>query len=442
MKKSGIFAVVALASGVLWAEMSITVNRVQQRYPWNGLVDIDYTLDVGDPTQYDAGQYFVRFTLTENGKSQVLKAFLDTHHLYNASNGSHRATWNSSAEGSESSFFTKSAKLKAELVFDGGLKRDQPYGGWYTVITLAGSPFPVADEFVPDPSVFTNDVYKTEKLVLRRVTKGEFLMGAPEFELERPWPDNIKKFMGQETQHQVKLTKDFLLGIFEVTEGQWARVMGGGEVNSKRPKANINYNDLRGMYTDPKVYADAAAGSFLQILNAKTQKRFDLPTEAQWEYACRAGTLTCTYIGAYGERLREIAWFSEMGMQAPDFNEPQEVGLLAPNAWGFYDIIGNVWEIARDRVFQTEYTRANYNDWLDNYGRLPGESIPEISVDPISDVRGRVPSPENSTAPLRGGCYDNPAFSSRAACRPVQNRVDLPGGWKSVGFRLSMTIDE
>ena len=182
-----------------------------------------------------------------------------------------------------------------------------------------------------------SDVCRTKELWLKFVPSGEFRMGSPESEYGRGT---------REVAHQVSLTKGFYVGVFELTRKQYELIMGTAPASSDDdlcPVTKVTFDSLRGTSEGANWPADdeVDAGSFMGILRAKTGLRFDLPTEAQWEYACRATTTTAFNNGKNLDddlNLFEIAYYKE------NAGCPQKVGSLSPNAWGLYDMHGNVWE--------------------------------------------------------------------------------------------------
>jgi formylglycine-generating enzyme required for sulfatase activity len=295
--------------------------------------------------------------------------------------------------------------------------------GDYLVVDLSGGPsaesYPVT--YLDDvPGGGWTDEYKTAKLVLRRIpaTATDFTMGSP--------TDELGRFSG-ETQHQVTLTSDFYLGVFEVTQRQWELVTGdkpsyfnNATYYESRPVEQVSYYDVRenpdnsaispNWPASTQVHAD----SFMGKLRAKTGlSGFDLPTESQWEYACRAGTATALNSGydltstSQDYRMDQVGrnfyngdWNSSQGCE-PSAGTAT-AGSYLPNAWGLYDMHGNVWE------------------WcLDWYGTYPG-----IVTDPKGASSG-------SHRVIRGGSWINNANSCRSA-----DRDDDPDGRSiSIGFR-------
>ena len=162
---------------------------------------------------------------------------------------------------------------------------------------------------------------------------GEFLMGSPEDEAYRG---------DDETQHRVTLTRGFWLAKTETTQGQWERVMGENPSDSlgeDLPVETVSWDDVQG---------------WLEKMNEKTPLPSDwkwaLPTEAQWEYACRAGTES-----AFAGDLDEMAWYGENSGSSTN-----PVGTKKANAWGLHDLHGNVWEWCSD--WHKDYSSGSSSD--------------------------------------------------------------------------------
>ncbi len=209
------------------------------------------------------------------------------------------------------------------------------------------------------------------------IPAGSFKMGADNGETdERP-------------VHQVTFSKAFYLGKYEVTQGQWQAVMGknpslfGGDSN--RPVDQITWED---------------AQAFLTKLNAmEGGKLYRLPTEAEWEYAARAGSTTIFYFGNDPKQLGEHAWY-----RGNSGHQTHPVGQKKPNAWGLYDMLGNVWEWVQD--------------WE---GKYP--------ANPVTDPKG----PESGTYRMRRGCAWN---NEPNVCRTT-NRYSVVGYRDDfLGFRV------
>lgn len=216
---------------------------------------------------------------------------------------------------------------------------------------------------------------------------GTFTMGSPENEVGRD---------DDETQHTVTLTEGFWLSTFEVTQDQWLDVMESNPSSTDggdHPVESVSWNDVQ---------------EFLINLNAaKATEAYRLPTEAQWEYAYRAGTATRFYWGedSDGTETGDHAWYSDNSGSAT-----RSVGGKEPNAWGLHDMSGNVWEFCQDL-----------------YGEYPEDAV----TDPEGPDTGQFRT-------MRGGSIFNDRKFCRAAERQTVNPNSAIG---TVGFRLVRSQD-
>lgn len=345
MEKNGMTKAVAVAvvlwCAAAWGAVGVTNVTVQQRYPWNGLVDIDYEVISDDaeadvyvqPTGWDGdlGKVVPMGKLSGEGASGPVKA------------GKHRMTWDMGSEHQDFHSSDFSVQMRA---FSGAprylvVDMSSGTGGGWTVSGL---------NEVPEGG--WTDEYKTTKLVLRLILPGTFVMGSPEDELGR---------YSNETQHEVTLTRAFYIGVFEVTQKQWQLAMGsnpsyyGGDA---RPVEHVSYNMIRGTVAGTNWPTDGSvdASSFMGVMRENTGMTFDLPTEAQWEFACRAGTTTALNSGKDLTSTNTCPNVAEVGRYKNNQNDGKggypsyhtKVGSYLPNAWGLFDMHGNVQEWCLD----------------------------------------------------------------------------------------------
>jgi len=199
------------------------------------------------------------------------------------------------------------------------------------------------------------------------IPAGSFTMGSTEGSDEQP-------------THTVTITQPFLMGKYEVTQAQWQAVMGANPSyftgNPNRPVDNVSWNDCQ---------------AFIAAINALEQGTFRLPSEAEWEYACRAGTTTKWSFGDNDELLVDYAWYSGNSLDIS-----HAVGQKLPNAWGLYDMHGNLWEWCQDRY---------------------GEYTADAELDPQGPSTGM-------SRVLRGGGWDCYSWNCRSSYRIFDNPDD------------------
>ena len=309
--------------------------------------------------------------------------------------------------------------------------------------------YPAVD-FLPG-GLFANQNYRTTKLVMRKImAKGvEWTMGSTPLEtMRQDW---------REATHQVTLTNNYYIGVFEVTQAQWDLVQPNRLAPSKfnnpsyramRPVENVCYNELRLRGNSAPATADQIAGnswpkdpnpsSFLWLLRTKSGIDFDLPGDAQWEFAARAGNGDTKWGDGSAilnsdedENLAKQGRYERNGGTVldgssyvkPDYACGTEhgttiVGSCLPNAWGLYDMHGNVWEWC--------------NDWHMGDIRAFGG---KVNIDP-SNPGNPLSGSNDGTRIIRGGDWSSTAGYCRSASR---SRSDPTGRGDHLGFRLVCT---
>jgi len=260
------------------------------------------------------------------------------------------------------------------------------------VATLARSVPIHAQEKKDPPKHYTNNL----GMKFTWIPPGSFMMGSPKEEKER-LPD--------ESQHKVTLTKGFYMGVYTVTQEQWQAVMGNNPSHFKGeknlPVEQVSWNDCQ---------------EFIKKLREKDKdkKAYRLPTEAEWEYSCRAGTTTPFHFGEtistdqanyYGEA---VYGNGKVGVYR---KKTTPVGTFPANAWGLHDMHGNLWQWCQD-WYAAEYPK---ND--------------------VTDPQG----PEKGTLRvLRGGSW----YSYPEYCRSAFRFRYVPGGRSGIyGCRLCFCLD-
>ena len=288
------------------------------------------------------------------------------------------------------------------------VNKTQHDGNYSLVVTNDfGSMTTQATSLVVDSTLHAHTVPSANNLEMIFCPPGTFTMGSPTTEADRGL---------DETQHQVTLTNGFYLGKYEVTQAQYETVMTGNSEglnakpskwpnNNDRPVERVSWNDIQ---------------VFLSRLNDMEQTagrlpagwKYVLPTEAQWEYACRAGNTTAYSWGNdINSTLANYNWDGG-AHSGSDFKQTCDVGMYDPNSWGFFDMHGNVWEWV--------------HDWKADY---PGRA----EINPEGPASG-------SSRVLRGGSWFSGGTNLRSAERNSQtpDRHNPPlHGHDFTGFRLA-----
>jgi len=234
------------------------------------------------------------------------------------------------------------------------------------------------------PPVLTNSVGMSLKFIK---TGSSFLMGAD------------SEARADQKPHSVRLTQPFYIGVYQVTNAQWRQLMGVSPGQSKQdawPVEQVSWHD---------------AAKFCRELSSLPEEKragrvYRLPTEAEWEFVCRAGSSTAYSFGDEEALLHDYAWFKENSG-----GHAQPVGKKKPNAWGIFDMHGNVCEWC--------------SDWYADY---PDDSI----TDPLGPSEG-------TDRVLRGGGWDNDAQWCLAAWRNATNPSDSADG---LGFRIALSQEQ
>ena len=352
IKKTVMLCVVALAisaSAIDYVEV-IDVSA-RQRYPWNGLVDLDFALDSKTTEPYRMCVY----AYDNDGKTNLPVKTVCTEGISFKENPcmvareTRRIVWDAGAD------LTDGFKCTNVLVTCRDERMEPDYKRYMIIDLSEGSSatrYPIAYTNCPPVGGWT-DEHKRTKIVLRKVDAGSYLMGSNDAEPGRG---------DDEIQHMVTITKPYYLSIFPITENQYYQVLGSG-TRTMFPK-RMNWGAVRGWdisasssgalklvkdsdggggyyHVDFTVTQEATAGSycwpdksavdaasFMGKIRDRTELLVDLPTEAQWEMACRAGSLTPLNVGVVDSPENRMHVVSKSGV----------VGLSMPNALGIYDM--------------------------------------------------------------------------------------------------------
>ena len=409
----------AFAAAVACAAGAFTVSDVsaRQRWPWNGLVDVDFK--IGGSSVADLFKVEVRATYAGGAKKLIGRTYLEEPLR---GPGWNRITWDLGADCPE----FKTEDLQVAVVATPVSQAQIDAQDVYMVIDLASGPnstrYPVRYTTTAPTLVPTNDYVacaadpnRTTKLWLKRVPACHFPFGGTS--------TGATKEVGY---FEVYLSP-YYIGIFELTQGQWNLVMdtwpsvfSNTTYRAARPVSNVNYEDVIGHNNWPsnKTVGDE---TFVGRMRARTGlATLNLPTESQWEAACRAGRRLSSNTSAKFRYKSDTTDY----MAGPETGTAL-VGSYPPNAWGFYDFYGNVHEMSLDAYATSDDLQTLYAERYGADGQI---------IDPIG------PS-VNATAryhATRGGAFYNSEYCNNYS-RNYGNRSETGTRHRGIGLRIAVS---
>lgn len=378
----------------------------RQRWPWNGKVDIDYTLNSSSAGAVFSVQFFGRVGSGEPFALSTVEG--DGQYGLIIGSGSKRLTWDSTADLGHT---VDSSAAKVAVY-----AQDVTGNATYLVFDLTSN---TVGYSTTAPSAAEGAVTKLSQVWFRRVEAGTFKMGSNSND---PYHE---EYAASEVEHTVTITKPFYMGVFEFTQKQFETIAGynpvqmWSHIGPTKPVEEVSYNDLRGenagatwpLYTDHRV----DPGSFFGVFRARfgNQFIFDLPTDAQWEMACRDkgdGTYWGSGVWNDGSAILGTNPDSNLDKLANYDGDstpvPHEVGTKKPNYIGLYDMHGNVDEVCLDI-------------WV--------QDISSYTIDPVGPDHAW-----NSNRVIRSGDCSTDAKECRAAHR---SWIAPGNGLSEDGFR-------
>lgn len=390
MKLKNLIAGVCVLCGfaVSAADGSVRIDEVGLHAPWDGKIDVSYTLG-----GIDSGiDYRVEFAVTAAGMTAAV-----TNEAARLENKGYVQTIDTVALFGKETIDRK-AKVGISLV---AIRPVVMADGLYMVIDLTEKDGKYAVTYADEPPAnapnWNTDTYKSDKLVLRRIAANA------SYPYCQPEPTAYP------ISSTLPVKKDYWIGVFPVTGAQYDKVTGAG-TSGYDPVVDLGYSVIRGT-VQPS--ATPSAASFFGKLSAKCVDSagrgvagFDLPTDAQWEIACRAGTSTKF---SCGDTLTdEYAIFNlELNQQW----DPRNVGQKKPNPWGLFDMHGNACEYCRD-IYSGSYAATAAEDYCTS-----GMS--------------------STTYVTRGGGW----YYAEAMCASSHRGSNSGGTEPFYGFRLARTAD-
>ncbi len=387
------------------AATTITVDSVVQRWPWNNKLDITYTVNDGQDVSVSKFKRIV-FTAVIGGETYVIDGVSDVG--ASANTGTHTVTW-TAPSGVLDANCTMTAAVYAA---------DAPSGDDYLVVDLstgAKSYEGLLATQADSNARYNVATYKTSKLVLRKVAAGGTY----------PTGDSVN-YASRNSARTWTTDRDYYLGVFPVTQDQYARIGADagdtpstrtwnatGNTKAHRPVENVTWDDLRLSTTASTssipATTSATTGTFFQRLNFKTGLYFDLPTIVMYEIAARAGVTSAFIWGDSWDSTKAVCG-------ANSGNCTFAVGSKDPNNWGLYDMSGNTWDLCLD----------DYSTTI-NMADLANPFSPFVVAD-------------SATATLRGGegYGSNNGNSFRAS---NISGIARSGKANNVGFRVALVVE-
>ncbi len=455
MRKKEVAVLVAMMSAMSGAETAITYLAVSQQWPWSNQINVDYHLVVDQGASVDVSM------AVSNGTSSVAVPFnaVTGSRIALAESGDYRLVIDpSKIDGGDSTFMNdfkvtlSVSPSRADADFPlyrvynlkTGVKTDVTVkallnGEWGSVETdysFAGGTYSPEDATIWT-GVTNNPAYKTNCLVMRYVPAGSFTMLA-----QRSSPGTM-----------VTLTEPFYVGVFEMTQGQCAILnptrasayYTNSAYSAARPMGNVSLVNVRGDNSKnfPEAYDPGAAGYIGRLRSYLGDSTFDLPTEARWEYAARAGCSARWPNGS--DSTEDVAQFARYsangglcGEEFPSWDASPEygtatVGSYLPNAWGLYDCAGNVAEWCLDRFIEAStlveggpYTNLTGSATADETFHIVRGGDYASSADTINavDCREKINYKNN----YRSGCsvqYGKDVVGFRVICAAESSRPSV-----------------
>ena len=448
---SGLFAA-AVDAMTQDPNVLMTSLSARQRYPWNGKVDIDFSFTSSVPDAFAFIQFKATYLNKDGERVEIpMKTFDQVSIPWCTNAGAYRVTWDSTADAPNLHVtnleYTVTANMAKYMVVDLSKGTAATADDQYPITYMEECPDPTRDD-----GGWT-DEYKTSKMVFRLVQPGTYKMA---------WGTNAFTDWKCAVTHSVTISRPFYLAIFECTQGQAKLINGSyvgsqsyefkGSIRDKRPVGCAAYSTWRGLagsgYCWPNDGSKVSPTSIIGKLRTRTgnNEGFDMPTEAEWEYAARAGDLdawggdglktsqagssetgptgyfTNTVLNAKG-RYKFNGGYIDNGngtYSAPDLTDEVHgtavVGSYKPNAWGFYDMLGNVRECTLD-YRSSGFSSAAVVDPV-------GEMVPDTTTDYTKVLRA-----------TRGGHYSDIA---KMCALPTRGMGDEGREWYPIqGCRIA-----